>query len=157
MTLGTPILLDTNVLSETAKKRPDPTVTAYLADLDFTQTFIGAASVAEIERGIHLLRGREPVRAQRLQTWLEAYVLPRFGERVLPFDLNVAREWGRLMGTEAARRQPPPLLDSLLAATASAHRLTLVTRNTADFLAFPVAVYNPWNHPHPSPTPPEHP
>lgn len=154
MTLGAPVLPDTNVLSETSRKRPDGAVTAYLADLDLTRTFIGAVSVAELERGIGLLE-REPARAQRLRTWLEAFVLPRFEGRVLPFDLNVAREWGRLVGTEAVRRQPPPLLDSLLAATASAHRLTLITRNTSDFLAFPVAVYNPWTHPHTTSASPE--
>lgn len=147
MTLGAPVLLDTHVLSGTSRTRPDDAVTAYLADLDLTQTFIGAISVAELERGIGLLREREPARAQRLRTWLEAFVLP--------FDLNVAREWGRLMGTGAARRQPPPLLDSLLAATVSAHHLTLITRNTNDFLAFPVAVHNPWTHPHTTPAPPE--
>ncbi len=140
----TPVLLDTNIVSESSKAKPDPGVTAYLGRLDLSQTFVSAVSVAELERGITLLQNREPVRAQRLRTWLEATVLPRFGQNVLPFDLNVAREWGRLMGAETVRRQPPALLDSQLAATASAHRLTVVTRNTADFLVFPVAVFNLW-------------
>ena len=140
----TPVLLDTNVISESSKAKPDPGVMAYLSRIDLSQTFISAVSVAELERGVNVLQNREPARAQRLRTWLEATVLPRFGGNVLPFDLNVAREWGLLMGAVTVRRQPPALLDSLLAATASAHRMTVVTRNTADFLVFPVAVFNPW-------------
>jgi len=76
-------------------------VAAYLADLDLTRAFIRAVSVTELQRRINLLREREPARAQRLRTWLEAFVLPSFEGRVLPFHPNVAREWGRLMGTEA--------------------------------------------------------
>lgn len=132
------------MISESSKVRPDPAVMAYLGSLDLSRTFISAVSVAELERGINLLQNREPARAQRLRTWVETTVLPRFRENALPFDLRVAREWGRLMGVEAVRRQPPAMLDSQLAATASAHRLTVVTRNTSDFLVFPVAVFNPW-------------
>ena len=117
----------------------------FLRDLDEQQTFISSVTVAELERGIHLLQSRESVRAQRLRLWLDTILLPQFAERILPFDTPVALRWGQLAGTEAARRQPPALLDSMLAATASCHGLTLITRNTRDFLSLNIAVFNPWN------------
>ena len=145
------VLLDTNVLSELSKTRPDARVMTYLAALPLGNTFISAVSAAEIERGIVKLQDQDPERAQRLRGWLETTVLPKFGSQILPFDLLVAREWGRLLGSQEMTRQPPALLDSLIAATASAHRLLLVTRNTRDFLRFPLAVYDPWTPRPPAP------
>lgn len=141
MTTG--FLLDTNVLSETARQRPAPQVLDFLARLNERQTFVSAVTLAELERGVHLSALQDLRRAQRLRQWLER-VVTEHGERILPFDAEAARSWGLLTGNEAARRQPPARFDSLIAATAHAHRLTLATRNTADFLAFPVAVVNPW-------------
>lgn len=138
------VLLDTNVLSETAKRQPEAAVMAFLDALDADTVYLSAVTVAELERGIHLAQLRDLKRAQTLRNWFSTVVLPAYAERILSFDLEVARVWGQLMGSEAARRQPPAPQDSLIAATAFAHRLTLVTRNTADFLAFPVAVVNPW-------------
>ncbi len=139
------VLLDTNVVSERNKPSPSPQVMNFLRDLDEQQTFISSVTVAELERGIHLLQNRESVRAQRLRLWLDTVLLPQFAERILPFDTPVALRWGQLTGTEAARRQPPAILDSMLAATASSHGLTLITRNTSDFLSLNIAVFNPWN------------
>ncbi len=145
------VLLDTNVLSELSRPRPDDRVSVYLAGLSVEKTFISAVSIAEMERGIVKLQDQNPERAQRLRGWLETTVLPRFGAQILSLDLPVAREWGRLVGSQEMTRQPPALLDSLIAATASAHRLLLVTRNTRDFLRFPLAVYDPWTPGPPAP------
>ncbi|WP_412029412.1 type II toxin-antitoxin system VapC family toxin [Deinococcus yunweiensis] len=138
------VLLDTNVLSETARRQPDGGVMAFLDALDADSVYLSAITVAELERGIHLTQLRDLTRAQMLRTWFTTVVLAAHGDRILPFDLEVAQTWGQLMGSEAARRQPPAPQDSMIAATAVTHRLTVVTRNTADFLAFPVAVINPW-------------
>ena len=146
-----PALLDTNVLSELARASPDVRVTGYLASLPLEKTFISAVSIAEIERGIIKLQRRDPERAQSLRRWLDGTVLPHFGTQILPLDLLVAREWGRLMGSQEMTRQPASLLDSQIAATASAHRLMMVTRNTSDFLNFPLAVYDPWTFRPPGP------
>ena len=142
--VAVPVLLDTNVLSELSRPRPDARVSRYLGALPLELTFISAVSIAEVERGIVRLQERDPERAQGLRTWLEGTVLPQFVTQILPFDLRVASEWGRLVGTQQMTRQPPALLDSLIAATASAHRLLMVTRNTRDFLKFPLAVHDPW-------------
>lgn len=137
-------LLDTNVLSETSRSTPEPRVVAFLQRLREGRAFVSSLTVAELERGIHALLPRQPRRAGELRAWLERQVLPAYGPYVLPFDLETARAWGQLTTSEAARKQPPAHVDSLIAATAYAHRLTLATRNTADFLNFPIAVFNPW-------------
>lgn len=138
------VLLDTNVLSETTRPQPAPSVLAYLERLRPEQTFVSTLSIAELTRGMELLNARQPERAARLRLWLHDIVVPNFADRLLPFDLNCAQEWGRLTSSEDARRRPPALLDSLIAATAAHHRLTLVTRNTRDFQQFPISVYDPW-------------
>lgn len=137
-------LLDTNVVSEMGNLAPNSQVSAFLARLKEGEAFISSMTLAELERGIWHVKPRRPRFASELRAWLEGRVMALYGDHILPFDAHVVRAWGQLMSTEAARRQPPPLQDSLIAATAYAHRLTLVTRNTADFEAFPVAVLNPW-------------
>lgn len=137
-------LLDTNVLSELRKKRPEPNVLAFLETLDEDQVFISAVTIAEITKGIHLVALTDEDKAFLLRHWLETQIMPAYFSAILPFDTRAAESWGLLMGTEKNRRQPPSVQDSFIAATAYAHRLTLVTRNTADFQAFPIAVFNPW-------------
>ena len=137
-------LLDTNVVSELGKTLPDSNVLTFLAVLIGGEALICSMTLAELERGIVKIQDSQPQRAQYLRDWLENQVVRVYGRYVLPFDELSARAWGQLVGSPAARRQPPALQDSIIAATAYAHRLTLVTRNTADFGAFPIAVVNPW-------------
>ena len=94
--------------------------------------------VGEIRKGIDMIRPRDPRRAAVLDAWLSE-LLKTFVDRMLPVGLEVAMEWGRM----AAAGQPP-LIDGLLAATAKAHRLTLVTRNVADVARTGVPVVNPF-------------
>lgn len=137
-------LLDTNVVSELVKTQPESRVLAFLADLTEGEALICSMTLAELERGIVKIQDSQPQRAQYLRDWQENQVVRVYGPYILPFDELGARAWGQLVGSQAARRQPPSLQDSIIAATAYAHRLTLVTRNTADFQAFPIAVFNPW-------------
>ena len=132
-------LLDTNVISETVRSRPEASVIDWLEQVPDEALFVSALTLGEVRRGIERLpRGQ---RRERLRTWLEHELPAWFGDRVLAVDREVADRWGRLLA-EVGR--PLPSIDSLLAATALHHELRLVTRNTKDFAFVGLEVVNPW-------------
>jgi len=94
--------------------------------------------IGEIRKGIERVRPKDNAQARAIENWLKA-VDKAFGERILPVDRAVADEWGRLNAT-----RPLPVIDGLLAATAKVHRMTLVTRNTADIGNLSVPILNPF-------------
>jgi predicted nucleic acid-binding protein len=132
-------LLDTNVVSELRKRRPDPHVLAWHGRHVDADAYISALVVGEISQGIDRVRTRDPRQADALQFWL-VQLLGTYQDRILPVSLDVAQEWGRLAGAP----QPPPVVDGLMAATAIVHRLTLVTRNVAHVAGTGVALVNPF-------------
>jgi hypothetical protein len=132
-------LLDTNVLSETVRRRPNRAVIAWLDQVPNEALYLSVLTLGEIRKGVERLASSQ--RRERLRVWLEHDLVVWFGERVLPIDRAVADRWGRLLG-EVGR--PVPAIDSLIAATALHHELRLVTRNEADF-GFPgLELVNPW-------------
>lgn len=135
-------LLDTNVISEWTKPRPDPGVVTWLADTDEDRVFMSVMTLAELRHGIE----RMPVgaRRDRLDTWLTKQVPLRFENRVLPVDSETADTWGRIMARGQAIGRPVGNMDAFIAATAAQHDLTLVTRNVSDFDAVGVHLLNPW-------------
>jgi toxin FitB len=138
-------LLDTNVVSELVRPRPDPGVLAWFQarEAQEPQVYLAALVLAEIWRGV-LRMDRQNPRFARLQAWVRSDLPTRFAGRVLAFDEPVARTWGRLTAT-LRRGASPPTVDSLIAATAVHHGLVLVTRNVADMRHFPeLALENPW-------------
>jgi hypothetical protein len=135
---GTAYLLDTNVLSETRRKKADPGVMAFLEAADSTTLYLSVLTLGELREGIAAKRRTDPAAAQALAVWLEGLEIG-FADRILGVDAAVARLWGDRSGD-----RPRPVIDTLLAATAAQHGLTLVTRNTRDISGLPVKVHNPW-------------
>jgi predicted nucleic acid-binding protein len=130
------ILLDTVVISELRKTRPNAHVLAWMRGLGAADVFLSVVTVGEIERGIRKLADAEF--AQTLTRWLED-LLRFYGDRVLPITPDIARRWGRLsadLGHEGA--------DLLIAATAASHRLTVATRNVRHFVRTGVNVFDPF-------------
>ena len=136
------LLLDTNVLSEVTRPRPDVHALQWLDSFDEDRSFISVVSIAEIRRGVALMEsGRK---RDALAEWLVQDLPQRFEQRVISVDQPVAIAWGDLMGLAKRSGHGLSSMDSLIAATAIAHDLTLATRNTRDFANTGIRVYNPW-------------
>jgi predicted nucleic acid-binding protein len=136
-------LLDTNIVSELIKPKPEPRVTAWIDSTDETLLYLSVLTLGEIRKGIGLLR--DAPRRVVLEAWLDSDLTLRFAERILPIDRAVADRWGRLTAEAAVAKSPLPVIDGLLAATALDQNLTLVTRNTKHIAVTGVPVFNPWN------------
>jgi predicted nucleic acid-binding protein len=135
-------LLDTNVLSEARRPRPDRGVLEWLDRLDEDRAFVSVVSLAEIRRGGALMeKGR---RRDALAGWLARDLPERFAGRILAVDQRTAFAWGDLMAEAKRRGVGLASMDGLMAAAALAHDLTLVTRNTRDFRDLHVALLDPW-------------
>jgi predicted nucleic acid-binding protein len=131
-------LLDTNVISEARKKRPDPYVLAWIASIRSADIFLSVLTIGEIRIGIERLRRRDPDRAADLSQWL-AGLCAAYADRIVEIDTRVAEEWALLNVPDPVR-----VIDGLLAATARCHGWTLVTRNTADLARTGVPLLNPF-------------
>lgn len=135
-------LLDTNVISEPMKARPNLGVVAWLAQVDEDSVFLSVVTITELRYGIERLATGK--RRSRLDEWLRKDLASRFGGRIVEVDLEIADACGRLVvRTEAAGRPMEPR-DAFIAATAEVRGLTLVTRNVTDFEAALKGVVTPW-------------
>src|SRR5436305_12936712 len=123
-------LLDTNVISEAVKARPEPRVASWIAGVDEHLVYVSVLTLGEIRKGIAL--SSDPVRRARLEAWLAGDLEIRFAGRILSIDASIADRWGNLHGKAKASKRFLPVVDGLLAATALEHNLTLVTRNVSD-------------------------
>lgn len=135
-------LLDTNVLSEPAKPRPAQQVLAWFERQSPSDLVISVLTLGEIEKGVQLL-GDGPKR-QRLMEWVRGDLPRQFSGRVLAVDERIALEWGRLAAEARRNRRELPVIDGLLLATAVAHGLVFVTRNTRDCIERGVSLLDPW-------------
>lgn len=135
-------LLDTNVISELVSPRRNPDVVSWLASLDNHQLFVSVITIGELRYGIQRLAPSK--RRQQLTDWLENEVLGVVGANLLPVDLATINYWATLSADLEAAGRRIPFSDSLIAATAGVHRLTLATRNVKDFQPTNVALFNPW-------------
>jgi predicted nucleic acid-binding protein len=135
-------LLDTNVVSEWVKPRPNAGLIAWLAEIDEDRVFISVVTLAELRHGIE--RMPASLRRNQLDTWLKDELPLRFETRVLSIDETVADIWGRMLTRGENVGRPISVMDACIAATAEAHGLTLVTRTASDFEAALDAILNPW-------------
>jgi predicted nucleic acid-binding protein len=132
-------LLDTNVLSELRRKTPNPGVVEWFAQRPASTLYLSVLTLGELRKGVEGIA--DASRRTALLDWLEAELPRFFTGRILPVDAQVADRWGRLV---AAANRPVPAIDSLLAATAAHHGLSLVTRNVRDFANLGLEIINPW-------------
>ncbi|MGW0045695.1 PIN domain-containing protein [Nocardia cyriacigeorgica] len=134
-------LLDTNVISELRKSSrvADPSVRAWVAARRPSEMYLSVITVMEIEIGIGRVERRDSVQGKRLRSWLEDEVLDVFAGRILDLDLASARR-----AAQSHIPDPRPERDTMIAATASEHGMTVVTRNTKDFLPLGVPTIDPW-------------
>jgi hypothetical protein len=135
-------LIDTDVLSEPLKARPDRRVIAWLEGVEESLLYLSVLTIGEIEKGIAKLGDRP--KAAKLERWLEEELTARFAGRLLPIDLEVASRWGRVCGEAERRGEKLPVIDSLIGAAALVYGLTVATRNVRDISRTGAAVFNPW-------------
>ncbi|WP_339279440.1 type II toxin-antitoxin system VapC family toxin [Paenibacillus sp. FSL W8-1187] len=135
-------LLDTNVISELVKKEPDSGVLRWIDERDESTLFLSVITFGELQKGISKLSDKN--RAERLQVWIDQDLSSRFDGRVLPLDLDTLLAWGSIQGQAERNGTPLPVMDSLIAATAIAHHLTVVTRNVHGLERCKASVFNPW-------------
>jgi hypothetical protein len=132
-------LLDTMIISELRKPRPEGDVVAWMKAVPRMDVFVSAVTFGEIEVGIEKQRSRNPDFALELESWL-ALVVRAYGDRILAFGVREALRWGML-----AARVGNKGMDLAIAATALEHGLTVVTRNVAHFTPTGVAVFDPFS------------
>jgi toxin FitB len=135
-------LLDTMILSEGRRPRPEPKVTAFYETQPLDQLYVSVVSFAEIRFGIELLE--DPTQRAELNDWLTLTLRPTFEGRVLPITEDVMLKWRLLLegGRKTGHTFSQP--DLLIAATAIHHGLTVVTRDTSQYDKARVPVFNPW-------------
>jgi predicted nucleic acid-binding protein len=135
-------LLDTCVLSEMVIKQPSAKVVDFIDSLDPDDVTLSVITIGEIVKGIEKLPKSR--RKQELHAWLKEDLLARFQGKIIPIDEEVIAAWGILTARAEVAGRAMPAIDSLIAATAQANELTLVTRNVDDFNVSGVEIVNPW-------------
>lgn len=131
-------LLDTNVISETIRKAPNPKVIDWLSHIDSMKFSLSVLTSGEIRKGAEKLLDQS--KKQKIVQWLEIDLTERFYGRIIPIDIHVADKWGYICSFTTL-----PAIDSLIAASAIVYNLKLVTRNTKDFIGIQgLEIINPW-------------
>ncbi|MDP1614032.1 MAG: type II toxin-antitoxin system VapC family toxin [Sulfuritalea sp.] len=130
-------LLDTNVVSELRKPRPQAAVISWLESVDDSELHISVVTLGEIQTGIEITREQDAAKAAEIEAWADQVAA---AYNVLPMDAAIFRQWAKLMH----RQSDTVYEDAMIAATALVHRLTVVTRNVGDFKRFGVPMLNPF-------------
>lgn len=134
-------LLDTNVISELVRPKPNTAVLRWFEHVPNDALYISVLTIGEIRKGVEALKDND--RKEQLRLWLENDINTWFGDRMLAINRDVADRWGRL---QFSMKRSLPAIDSLIAATALHYDLRLVTRNEKDFIFPTLDVINPWHY-----------
>ena len=135
-------LLDTCVFAEYQNKKPNQNVISWLGSQTEESLFISVLTIGEIEKGIARLPASK--RRRELSGWLDQ-LIHRFDRRIIHLDIEVLRRWGVLCGELEGKGRVLPVMDSLIAATALAHHLTIVTRNEEHFRDTECGILDIWS------------
>jgi len=135
-------LLDTCIISELTKTKPNKKVVSWVVNNDEANFYLCTLTLGELYKGASKLPDSK--RKEKLYLWIEQDLKERFAGKILDVDLTVARTWGEIQGALEATGKPMPAIDSLIAATGLAHNLTVVTRNVNDMQQSGVSLLNPW-------------
>jgi toxin FitB len=141
-------LLDTNILSELRRRRPEPSVIAFVGAQPLEQLYVSTVTFAEIRFGIELVS--DPTRRIELNSWLTHTIRPIFEQRVLEITEDIMLKWRLLVedGRKSGHTYSQP--DLIIAATALHHGLTMVSRDTGEYRRAKTPVFNPWTDPLPT-------
>lgn len=139
-----PFLLDTNIISETVRPKPESRVLEWLEQQSPEELFLASQTIGELVRGA--CKVKEKARRDRFTKWIKDDLSQQFEARILPFGDASARIWGELMGNGDRKAQTPSAADAQIAAVAIERDLVLVTRNVKDFKNFEIDLMNPWDN-----------
>lgn len=135
-------LLDTNVISEFASSAPNSGVMTWLTEHQQDNLFLSVVTIGEIQQGVERLPASK--KRTQLADWLHNTLLVVYADFILPLDTAIMLQWGTMTTQLILRGRKMPVMDALIAATAVTHKLTLVTRNTADFIYAGIPLVDPW-------------
>ncbi len=137
-------LIDTCCISELVKKKPDSNVVKWFADQDELSMYLSVITFGELRKGIEKLSDSK--KRKELNRWVKEDLSHRFKNRILNINMKEVNKWGEILATAEKNGKPLPAIDSLIAATAQVHDLSVVTRNTQDMEGSGVEVINPWTY-----------
>ena len=147
-------LIDTCCISELVKKKPDPNVVKWFTDQDELSMYLSVITFGELKKGIEKLPDSK--KKNELNRWVKEDLKHRFKNRILNINMEEVNKWGEILAAADSKRsgeprsemdgRPLPTTDSLIAATALVHGLSVVTRNSQDMVGSGVEVINPWNY-----------
>ena len=135
-------LLDTCVICEIIKPKPDGKVISWLQRQNEDDLFLSVLTFGEIEKGIE--KATDDVRKKRLQLWVAEDLKKRFEGRIISIGLDVAVKWGEIQGAAELSGKPMPSIDGLIAISGLVHNCVVVTRNTSDMAQSNAELFNPW-------------
>ena len=135
-------LLDTCVISEVIKKKPNENVLSWLQAQDETNLYLSILTFGEIQKGIE--KSPNQRRKIKLKLWVEEDLKKRFEDRIIPIDLNVVTKWGAIQGLAELSGKMMPSIDGLIAVSGLSYNCIVATRNTSDMEKSTAELFNPW-------------